>query len=365
MHHQLLRCALPLLLLGPTLWAGPQNDTVDWKPVSELTLRGQAWPDSSPPFGRLPLKAKEAVRDRVWSLGLQSAGLHVDFESNASEIHARWSLTSETLAMKHMPASGVSGLDLYVRDGTVWRWLGLGQPTEQLGNVARLAKGLAPKWRTYRLYLPLYNGVSALELSVPAESELRAIPPSDTPRPLPIIFYGTSITQGACASRPGMTHAAILGRRLDRDVINLGFSGNGRMEAELGLLLAEIPAAAYVLDCLPNINAAQVAERTQPFVEALRLARPKTPILLVEDRSYGYAFLEESAQQRNESSRAALRAAHAALLEAGVRGLYYLPGANLLGSDGEGLVDGSHPSDLGFMRQADAFEPVLRLMLGN
>lgn len=362
MLHRLLCSSLILFLLAPCLLARPQ---LEWQPATELGLRGQGWPETSPAFGRLPAKAQESVRPTVWSLGLHSAGLHVDFESNASEIHARWSLTKETLAMDHMPASGVSGVDLYVRTAEGWRWLGLGRPSKQLDNLARLAKGLSKEWRTYRLYLPLYNGVSALELGVPTGSGLRAVSEGDKPRLAPIVFYGTSITQGACASRPGMTHAAILGRRLERDVINLGFSGNGRMEAELGLLLADIPAAVYVLDCLPNINAEQVAERTQPFVSALRQARPETPILLVEDRSYGYAFLEESARQRNASSREALRAAHAALVAAGVTGLSYLPGADLVGSDGEGLVDGSHPSDLGFMRQSDAFEPLLREMLKN
>ena len=99
----------------------------------------------------------------------------------------------------------------------------------------------------------------------------------------PLVFYGTSITQGGCASRPGMVHTAILGRWLDRPVINLGFSGNGTMDPEMADLMAELDPALYILDCLPNINAAQVAKRVVPFVRTLRKARPETPILLVED----------------------------------------------------------------------------------
>src|SRR5205823_11246646 len=91
----------------------------------------------------------------------------------------------------------------------------------------------------------------------------------------PVVFYGTSITQGGCASRPGMVHTAILGRRLDRPVINLGFSGNGKMEPELAALLAELDPAVYVLDCLPNLNAQEIRERVGPFVRTLRQARPE------------------------------------------------------------------------------------------
>ena len=106
MLHRLLCSSLILFLLAPCLLARPQ---LEWQPATELGLRGQGWPETSPAFGRLPAKAQESVRPTVWSLGLHSAGLHVDFESNASEIHARWSLTKETLAMDHMPASGASG----------------------------------------------------------------------------------------------------------------------------------------------------------------------------------------------------------------------------------------------------------------
>jgi len=83
----------------------------------------------------------------------------------------------------------------------------------------------------------------------------------------------------------GMAYPAILGRRLDRPTLNLGFSGNGTMDLEVAALLAELDAAVYVIDCLPNMNASAVAERTEPMVRRLRSARPKAPIVLVEDRT--------------------------------------------------------------------------------
>ena len=180
-----------------------------------------------------------------------------------------------------------------------------------------------------------------------------------------MVFYGTSITQGGCASRPGMVHTAIVVRMLGVPVVNMGFSGNGRMELEVTKYLAQIDASVFVLDCLPNIDAKQVRERTEPVVRMLREKHPETPILLVEDRTYSDAFLVQSKRNRNDSSRVELRKAYERLKEAGVKHLYYLEGEKLLGDDNEGTVDSSHPTDLGFMRQAEAFRDALRPLLSE
>ncbi len=152
------------------------------------------------------------------------------------------------------------------------------------------------------------------------------------------LAYGTSITQGACASRPGMVHTAILGRRFDRPVINLGFSGNGRMETEVVELMAELDAAVYVIDCLPNITAQEVLARTKPCIQILRKAHPQTPVLLVEDRSYADSFLISAKRERNRTSRQALWKVYEELKTAGDKYLYYLEGEQLLGDDNEAWV---------------------------
>jgi hypothetical protein len=310
----------------------------------------------------LPAKAEGVVRAPVWGLSRQSAGLCVRFVTDAAAIHARWTLTSNNLAMPHMPATGVSGLDLYVHmpDGR-WQWVANGRPTQQT-NTAALASGLPKGQREYLLYLPLYNGVSSVEVGLAKDAKLMKAPERPEGARKPIVFYGTSITQGGCASRPGMVHTAILGRRLNMPVINLGFSGNGKMEPEVTALIAEIDAAVYVIDCLPNMTPAEVAERTEPLVKALRKARPHTPILLVEDRTFANAAVFERSRQAHEARRAALRKGYDAL-KGGDENLHYLTGDKLIGDDGEGTVDGSHPTDLGFVRQADAFEAALKPLL--
>lgn len=366
--------ALLALAAAPALFAaGPGIDPttakvdpatgVHWYDVRPLGVEGRAWADTKAPFDRLPAKAEKTVRPAVWGLSRNSTGLCVRFVTDATTIHARWTVTGKTLALPHMPATGVSGLDLYVKtsDGA-WRWVANGRPAGET-TTAQLASGLAAGEKEYLLYLPLYNGVSAVEVGLPKGATLKKADPRPSGKDKPIVFYGTSITQGGCASRPGMVHTAILGRRLDRPVVNLGFSGNGTLDPELATLLGELDAAVFVLDCLPNLTAAQVGERAEPFVRALRKARPDAPVLLVEDRTYANAAVLPAVAKRNADSRAALKKAFDALVAGGDANLHYLRGDGLLGDDGEGTVDGSHPTDLGFLRQADAFAGALKPLL--
>lgn len=331
-----------------------------WRSIEEAAIEGRGWRELASPYDRLPAEAESMVREPVWKLQRNSAGLCARFVTDAETIRARWSLTSESLDMPHMPASGVSGLDLYGRDERgVWRWVGAGRPAGREAESV-LVSGLDGREREFMLYLPLYNGVTSVEIGLDGSASFRTGPERAPERSKPIVFYGTSITQGACASRPGMTHVAQLGRRLDRPVINLGFSGQGRMEAEIARLMGELDAALYVVDCLPNMGARAVAERTGPFVETLRAARSDVPILLVEDRTFANAAFRKARRQNHARTRAALRASFDALVEDGDTELAYSTGARLLGRDGESTVDGSHPSDLGFVRQADVLEPVVR-----
>jgi len=337
------------------------EDGLAWTDVQAAGwgVEGKGWAETERYFDRLPAKAKGKVRPPVWGLSRHSAGMCVRFETEATAITAKWSLLSKNLAMNHMPATGVSGLDLYAQDAQGrWRWVAVGRPGGQT-NKARLIAGIPAGRRTWMLYLPLYNGTESLEIGVKPGTYLRPLPA----RPKPIVFYGTSIMQGGCASRPAMVHSAILGRRLDRPTLNLGFSGNGTMDPELAELMGELDACCYVIDCLPNMAADAVAQRTEPLVRILRKARPAVPIVLVEDRTYQNAWLSPGHRRRNDTSRAALRKAYDRLVAAGVKDLHYVEGETLFGDDGEATVDGSHATDLGFMRQADALEPLLRKLL--
>ncbi len=348
--------------LDPNFAAKDTSGEWLWYDAQKLTVEGKGWTDTDRFYDRLPARAKGTVPDPVWSLSRHSAGICVRFSTDAEKISARWKVLNDSLGMPHMPATGVSGLDLYVNDNGVWRWIGNGRPSGQ-STQAVLAGGIPAGTHEYMVYLPLYNGTESLEIGVAPTATLSKAPARSADKAKPIIFYGTSITQGGCASRPGMAHTAILGRRLDQPVINLGFSGNGKLDAELGKLIAEVDAAAYVLDCAPNMPPEMVTERTEPFVTALRAARPDTPIVLVENIAYQAGTFLPGPRAAYTDKNKALRAAYERLTEKGVTGLSYVPGDTLLGSDGEATVDGTHPTDLGFQRMADAFEPVLRKAL--
>ncbi|NNE94182.1 MAG: hypothetical protein HKN23_21245 [Verrucomicrobiales bacterium] len=339
------------------------QDSLVWANVEDWGVEGRGWGtgEVTRNFDRLPSKAEKIVRPPVWNLSRHSAGMLVRFQTNAPEIHVRYELLNGNLAMPHMPATGVSGMDLYALDlEKNWRWAGVVMPKAKT-VTAKIGQGMDGVRHAFQIYLPLYNGVEKFEIGVPKGSEFQPL----APRPeKPIVFYGTSITHGACASRPGMCHPAILGRRLDKPVLNLGFSGNGKMEPEVGALLAELDPAVYVIDCLPNMTGPEVAKRAEPLVRQLREARPDTPIVLVEDRTYDYAWIRKASRDRHELSRSALIRAMDNLVASGVKNLHYIEGADLLGKDGDGTTDGSHPNDLGFLRQAEAFEPVLKKALG-
>ncbi|MGD1088620.1 MAG: SGNH/GDSL hydrolase family protein [Verrucomicrobiota bacterium] len=339
------------------------NNSPSWFDIRQFGVEGRGWNHTKAFYDRLPAKAEGLVRQPVWELSHNSAGMSVRFVTDATTIRARWALTDPWLYLPNMTAIGKSGLDLYVKTGKGWHWLAVGQPTAQTNEVI-LVENLLPGKREYLLYLPLYNGTKFVELGVPPGATIEKAGPWGPGVRKPIVFYGTSILQGLSASRPGMVHSAILGRRFNWPTINLGFSGQGKMEPEMADLLAELDPSVYVLDCLPNMVADEIKARVEPFVRKLRAAHPDTPIVLVEDRTMQDAFLVSGRMEYYHlKDRAELKAAYERLKKSGVKELYYIPGEHLLGDDGEASVDGSHPTDLGFMRQADIFAKVLGPLL--
>jgi hypothetical protein len=333
-----------------------------WLDPKELCIEGKGWTDTENFYDRLPARAKGVVRERIWSLSKESAGIGVRFVTDATEIWARWTVRKERLGNSHMPASGVSGVDLYVRHQGKWQWLGATRPETSITTEKRLTTGMTSQPRECLLYLPLYNGIVTLEIGVPLEAKVE-LPPARAKHLRPVVFYGTSIVQGGCASRPGMAYPAILGRRLDCPTINLGFSGNAFCEPEVASLLAELDPAVYVLDPLPNMKPEMVPERIPALIATLRAARPQTPIVLVEHLEVGDAPVNPSRRSSYSKSNAALRQIFDERVKAGDRKLFYIRGEKLLGDDGQGTVDRVHPTDLGFMRMADEMAPVLKRAL--
>ena len=351
-----------------------QEDTaISWYNPAEsnsLVVEGQAWPDQvATRYHRLPKQAEGVVREAVWNLSKHSAGLSIRFISDAESITVRYKVKGNH-AMPHMPATGVSGVDLYAKtaDGD-WRWYrgkySFADTIQYRYSNIDPNEKYHTKGREYQLYLPLYNEVEWLEIGVPVDAVLEALPLRGEK---PVVVYGTSIAQGGCASRPGMAWSSILGRKLDRPLINLAFSGNGRLEEEVLNYITEIDAKIFVLDCLPNLSATkdrsldEVRQLIISAVQQIKKKRPTTPILVVEHDGYSDGAVDADRFQTYTDLNRIAKEAFAQLKSDGLRDIHLLTREELNLSM-ESFVDGTHPTDLGMMEYALAYEKALREIL--
>lgn len=348
-----------LLLLLTLIYGADMYAQTDWyNPLedSSLPVQGRCWnEETGKNYARLPLRAKGNVRSPLWNLSRHSAGIYLKFYTDAPEILVKYKV-SGALAMPHMPATGVSGVDLYSSDADGNRKWCAGQYS--FGDTVRYSyKNLTcrnhhSQGNEYCLYLPLYNSVEFLQIGVPKGSKLAFEAPS---REKPIVVYGTSIAQGACASRPGMAWTNIVQRRLDVPVVNLGFSGNGQLDEDFVALLAECDAALFVIDCMPNLTDQRVEwvkERTMKTVRQLR-SQSQAPILLVEHDGYmGYHASEKLKEDFTAPNRQ-LREAYE-VLNTEVPDLHYMTFEELA-LDMDSQVDGVHATDLGMQQYANAY----------
>jgi len=337
-----------------------QPEAISWHELPAAQFEGRGWSQTLRPFDRLPARAQQAVPEVVWNLSRSATGMAAWFETDAPAVHARWRLQSAQLGEPNFPVAGFSGLDLYAEDSGRLKWVGAGHLVKDQEPQQCLIEGMAGASRRFLCYLPARNPVEGVEIGVPRGASFRALPPRAEK---PLVFYGSSIVHGAYASHAGMIHPAILGRRLGLPTINLGFSGNAKMEIALAELLAELDARVYILDALPNMDLSLVRERAELFIRSLRKAKPATPIVMVEDRPLGNLWIKPSHAPGQEEKWRFHRALFDKLSAEGAGPLFYLEGRNLFGADADGSLDASHPSDLGFFRMADALEPVLRRAL--
>lgn len=313
-------------------------------------------------YTRLPGSVADFARRPVWDLGLHSAGLAVRFRSNSTTISVRWTNTFCN-SMNHMAPTGVRGLDLYAWVDGGWRFVNCARPGSGKTTESRIVSDMVPEEREYMLYLPLYDGIDSLSIGVDSCAMIGAPRLSYPVREHPIVFYGTSILQGGCSSRPGMAHTNILSRRLNCEAINLGFSGNGQLDYEIAHLMAEVDAGVFVLDFVPNVTVEQIETKLLPFYRILRDRHPDTPIVFVEDPVFPHTFFDVQAAASVRRLNAALAEHYRRLRESGERNIYYVSSEDMLGDDGEATVDGIHFTDLGMMRYADLLYPVLRRVL--
>lgn len=315
-------------------------------------------------YHRFPAKAKADVRSRIWKLSRNSAGESIVFTTDAKEITVRYTV-SERQAMPHMPATGVSGVDLYThdKDGNEIYLAGKYSFKDTVTfhyNPVGIEK--EPGAHRYTLFLPLYNEVTWMEIGTEDGASFRFeehIPSK------PIVAYGTSICQGACASRPAMAWSNILQRRMGHEFVNLGFSGNAHMENEVIDLVAEIDAKVYILDEMPNVcsfDAEAIRDTVLNGVRRLRAKRPDTPIIMVDHAGYPHYKANPKIKEKQERALKVHGEVYRQLAKEGMKNLYYLS-YDEIAFPQDGTVEGVHSSDYGMVAYADAYEKILRKIL--
>ena len=344
---------------------------VKWIDGRCLPLEGKCFTNTTDYYDRLPSNVTIKVNAGVRGMKNHTSGMQFRFRTDSKFVEFKWVPYNSRLEMDHMPSTGVSGIDVYRRgkDGR-WYYVKTGRIRDPKGGHLNVP------WtpgEACLVNLPLYNGIRSFALGIDKDAKVAALGPRKSGVNKPVVFYGTSITHGGCASRPGLAFPSIVGRDLDVPIVNLGFSGSGRMELEMSEHLAAIDASCYVLDCLWNMSSVRdtpdfedikdrtapipvVRARYEPFIRNLRAKRPGVPIVMAE-------MCDVYCKGPNPRD-VFIKKLYDKLIAEGWKNLVYLPKKNMYTGDMEGTVDGCHPNDWGMMSMAKAFDVAVAEALG-
>lgn len=345
-----------------------RGDSLKWLSPLEppFHIAGFAWFEQERRYRRLPSAPADALPPAVDVLANCTAGGQIRFRTDSSQLSIRVKLTGPA-NMYHMPATGQCGFDCYLGEPGEQRYLS----TTRFDPAQTEYEFSFYDWKTKRplqvtLNFPLYQGVEEVWIGVDEDATIGA--PAAYASGKKVVLYGTSITQGGCATRPGMAYPNLLSRYLPYEFINLGFSGNGKGEPEVARTIAGIAdPAMFVLDYEANVGTAeQMAETLPAFIRILRERHPEVPILVVSKiRNAGDRFYEERRQMLHDR-RHVQQSTVERLRHEGDANVHFLDGGTLLGEEDaeECTVDGVHPTDLGFLRMAQCLAPIIRKLIG-
>lgn len=337
------------------------DENLVWFDGKDLPLEGRGYADpteSEHPYDRLPFKRKDVIPEAVWDLQKHTAGMCVRFSTDSDVLRIYWKPRFESLCMWHMPSTGMSGIDVYQFGDNGWQFVK--PPWPAMPNY----EGNEFEWsisadKPVTIYFPLYNGLSEFRVGIKSGASIKPLGLRKSGIDKPVVFYGTSITQGGCVSRPGLCLTSIAGRVADVPVVNLGFSGSGRMELEMVDVIADVDASLYVLDTISNVNQDDIKERYEEFVRRLKAKRPEVPIILTAN---GWIFDQRHIESADlirgifEKLKAEDPVMWADLAFTGDYGSGIAP-------DAEGTVDGVHVNDIGSLRVGIDFGNAIRSML--
>lgn len=314
-------------------------------------------------FWRLPLEAEECIGKDLWECSKNTSGARIRFSSDTGILGLRldYGRVRPMDNSNNMCRIGEMGMDVYV-DGKYWNYMLPGNEGE---TEEFFFENVSKELRQFTIYLPLYHPVDIKMIIVDDDAVI--LPPAPFSISKPVVFYGTSITQGGCASRAGLAYQAILARDLNIDFINLGFSGMGKGEARMAEILSDLDASCYVLDYAQNNKSLIELEKVyEPFLMTLRRKKPKTPIILTTPILNAEEMWNVEFQRFNEARRDIIRSVYNRATGRGDSSIHLLEGAIFLPmTSGEGLVDRVHPNDIGFYFMSMSMKKILTDVLSK
>ncbi|MDE6644048.1 MAG: SGNH/GDSL hydrolase family protein [Muribaculaceae bacterium] len=337
--------------------------------ATDLRIINKGFNDTERTYSRLPIWLKDSVRPDLWNRQQCSTGIGVRFATNSSTIGVRYDLFWNT-HMIHMADTGLKGTDLYILEGdSVWRHVNTNRPYIKKGTDKTCeftyVEHLSPNMKEFMVYLPLYDGITDLDIVVDSGATITAGNPEIIDKNKKVIAYGTSILQGGCASRTGMCATNIMSRDLNCEIVNLAFSGEGKMDYCMARAMAQIPDVdLYFLDPVPNCTEMMCDTLTYDFVKILVEARPEVPIVMLEGPMYPYSRYDPSFGNYLPRKNEALRRNFERVKKDHPNAkLYYITADKLDRAYNDGTVDGIHLTDLGFVEYAEEITPILREIL--
>ena len=327
-----------------------------------FSLHGVFFDEGEDKFLRMPCDIAKSVSEGVYELNSNTAGGRVRFKTNSSYI-AISTVMSGCWPMPHMPVTGYAGFDIYRTEKGKELYFKTFVPNVGFKEGYSSGTKTHGDFTDYVINFPLYHDVKKLYIGFKKDAIVESPDPYKYEKP--VVFYGSSITQGGCASRPGNSYQGFLSRRLGFDYINLGFSGSGKGESQMAEYIAGLDMSVFVMDYDANAPTPEHLEKTHyPFYKTIRDKNPDLPIILLSIPSaiYGKYYTFSETWGDFETRTGIIKDTYKKALADGDKNIRFIDGAELFAGDDEGecTVDGTHPNDLGFKKFADRLEKDLK-----
>ena len=349
---------LIFMLLCMALSAAAQTKFV-YTEAAELTMTGQFFRDNPNPYHRVDTARFHGFTSGENFQVRMSTGMACAFRTNSAAIRVKAEY-GQTSSLLNLTDIAVRGFDLYIRCDGRWLWAASGvNPDKDLGRELTLISDMDGSEHECLLYMPIFSELRSVKVGVTEGSTLE---PLEAPFSHRIVFFGSSFTHGASTSRPGMGYPMQLGRWTELQFINLGCSGNCKLQPYFCDVLCATQADAFIFDTFSNPSIKEIETRLFPFIEQLQQSHPGKPLIFQrtiwrERRNFNTAA-ERSERLRQERVDELMAEACRRYKD-----VYYIRTTNATSDLHETSVDGVHPDDYGHTLWAESLrKPVLKIL---